>query len=83
MKYFFLRGKEEEDSDIEDLITSFSALEEKVLAQYTLAKVQANLCILAIYIYIYILKVAYLCISVLIPLRDATLVKYYNQCGSL
>lgn len=54
MKYFFLRGKEEEDSDIEDLITSFSALEEKVLAQYTLAKVQANLCILAIYIYIYI-----------------------------
>ncbi|KAF8405879.1 hypothetical protein HHK36_007957 [Tetracentron sinense] len=33
--------KDEEDSDIRDLVMSFSALEEKVLAQYTFAK--ANL----------------------------------------
>ncbi|KAK3043863.1 hypothetical protein RJ639_000562 [Escallonia herrerae] len=32
------RGKEEEDSDLQDLIMSFSGLEEKVLAQYTIAK---------------------------------------------
>lgn len=32
------RGKAEEDSDMQDLFTSFSGLEEKVLAQYTLAK---------------------------------------------
>ncbi|KAK3030351.1 hypothetical protein RJ639_038307 [Escallonia herrerae] len=32
------RGKEEEDSDVQDLIMSFSGLEEKVLAQYTIAK---------------------------------------------
>ncbi|KAL2519898.1 Exocyst complex component SEC5A [Forsythia ovata] len=32
------RGKVEEDSDMQDLFTSFSGLEEKVLAQYTLAK---------------------------------------------
>ncbi|XP_061971232.1 exocyst complex component SEC5A-like isoform X1 [Populus nigra] len=35
------RGKDEEDSDIQDLVMSFSGLEEKVLAQYTFAK--ANL----------------------------------------
>ncbi|KAG6774330.1 hypothetical protein POTOM_021683 [Populus tomentosa] len=35
------RGKDEEDSDIQDLLMSFSGLEEKVLAQYTFAK--ANL----------------------------------------
>ncbi|XVF39089.1 hypothetical protein PTKIN_Ptkin01aG0007300 [Pterospermum kingtungense] len=35
------REKDEEDSDIQDLIMSFSGLEEKVLEQYTLAK--ANL----------------------------------------
>ncbi|KAF8405905.1 hypothetical protein HHK36_007983 [Tetracentron sinense] len=35
------REKDEEDSDIQDLVMSFSALEEKVLAQYTFAK--ANL----------------------------------------
>lgn len=33
------REKDEEDSDIQDLIMSFSGLEEKVLEQYTLAKV--------------------------------------------
>ncbi|KAL3504465.1 hypothetical protein ACH5RR_034306 [Cinchona calisaya] len=32
------RGKDEEDTDMQDLIMSFSGLEEKVLAQYTLAK---------------------------------------------
>ncbi|KAK2979573.1 hypothetical protein RJ640_020065 [Escallonia rubra] len=36
------RGKEEEDSDVQDLIVSFSGLEEKVLAQYTIAKVFAG-----------------------------------------
>ncbi|CAK7346787.1 unnamed protein product [Dovyalis caffra] len=35
------REKDEEDSDIQDLVMSFSGLEEKVLAQYTFAK--ANL----------------------------------------
>ncbi|KAL1820183.1 hypothetical protein ACET3Z_015052 [Daucus carota] len=34
------RGKEEEDADMQDLSTSFSGLEEKVLAQYTFAKAQ-------------------------------------------
>lgn len=33
------REKDEEDSDIRDLVMSFSGLEEKVLAQYTFAKV--------------------------------------------
>ncbi|KAG8389810.1 hypothetical protein BUALT_Bualt01G0017200 [Buddleja alternifolia] len=39
-KYIWLqsRDKVEEDSDIEDLLMSFSGLEEKILAQYTLAK---------------------------------------------
>ncbi|KAK4352531.1 hypothetical protein RND71_028049 [Anisodus tanguticus] len=32
------RGKDEEDSDIQDLIMSFAGLEEKVLEQYTFAK---------------------------------------------
>lgn len=32
------RGKDEEDSDIQDLVMSFSGLEEKVLEQYTFAK---------------------------------------------
>ncbi|XP_059287084.1 exocyst complex component SEC5A-like [Lycium ferocissimum] len=32
------RGKDEEDSDMQDLIESFSGLEENVLEQYTLAK---------------------------------------------
>ncbi|KAJ4966376.1 hypothetical protein NE237_018225 [Protea cynaroides] len=42
-KYIWLqpRDKNEGDSDIRDLVISFSALEEKVLAQYTFAK--ANL----------------------------------------
>ncbi|KAK9270929.1 hypothetical protein L1049_026516 [Liquidambar formosana] len=35
------REKDEEDSDLQDLVMSFSGLEEKVLAQYTFAK--ANL----------------------------------------
>ncbi|KAL8134432.1 hypothetical protein AgCh_009457 [Apium graveolens] len=34
------RGKDEEDADKQDLYTSFSGLEEKVLAQYTFAKAQ-------------------------------------------
>ena len=33
------REKDEEDSDIQDLVMSFSGLEEKVLEQYTFAKV--------------------------------------------
>ncbi|KAH0707601.1 hypothetical protein KY290_012113 [Solanum tuberosum] len=33
-----LRGKDEEDADMQDLIASFSGLEENVLEQYTLAK---------------------------------------------
>ncbi|KAJ7969694.1 Exocyst complex component SEC5 [Quillaja saponaria] len=32
------RGKDEGDSDVQDLVTSFSGLEEKVLSQYTFAK---------------------------------------------
>ncbi|WOL15535.1 exocyst complex component SEC5B isoform X2 [Canna indica] len=32
------RDKDEQDADIRDLVTSFSALEEKVLGQYTCAK---------------------------------------------
>ncbi|CAK9134708.1 unnamed protein product [Ilex paraguariensis] len=32
------RGKDEEDSDMQDLVMSFAGLEEKVLAQYTFAK---------------------------------------------
>ncbi|CAN4095151.1 unnamed protein product [Withania somnifera] len=32
------RGKDEEDGDMQDLVTSFSGLEENVLEQYTLAK---------------------------------------------
>lgn len=32
------RGKDEEESDIQDLVMSFSGLEEKVLEQYTFAK---------------------------------------------
>ncbi|PHT55484.1 Exocyst complex component SEC5B [Capsicum baccatum] len=32
------RGKDEEDSDMQDLIRSFSGLEENILEQYTLAK---------------------------------------------
>ncbi|XP_050214544.1 exocyst complex component SEC5A [Mercurialis annua] len=32
------REKDEEDSDVQDLVMSFSGLEEKVLAQYTFAK---------------------------------------------
>ncbi|KAJ9557124.1 hypothetical protein OSB04_011738 [Centaurea solstitialis] len=32
------RGKDDEDNDMEDLVRSFSGLEEKVLAQYTMAK---------------------------------------------
>lgn len=35
----YCRGKDEEDADMQDLITSFSGLEENVLEQYTLAKV--------------------------------------------
>ncbi|KAK1361317.1 Exocyst complex component SEC5 [Heracleum sosnowskyi] len=34
------RGKDEEDADKQDLYTSFSGLEEKILAQYTFAKAQ-------------------------------------------
>ncbi|KAK6246396.1 hypothetical protein SCA6_009486 [Theobroma cacao] len=34
------REKDEDDSDIQDLVMSFSGLEEKVLEQYTYAKVQ-------------------------------------------
>ncbi|XP_019053775.1 PREDICTED: exocyst complex component SEC5B-like isoform X2 [Nelumbo nucifera] len=40
-KHIWLQSREkdeEEDSDIQDLIMSFTALEEKVLAQYTFAK---------------------------------------------
>ncbi|KAK4490194.1 hypothetical protein RD792_000851 [Penstemon davidsonii] len=39
-KYIWLqtRGKVEEDSDMQDLVMSFSGLEEKVVEQYTLAK---------------------------------------------
>ncbi|KAG2698595.1 hypothetical protein I3760_07G158100 [Carya illinoinensis] len=42
-KYIWLlsRDKDEEDNDIQDLVMSFSGLEEKVLSQYTFAK--ANL----------------------------------------
>jgi len=43
ISYFLLRGKDEEDSDIQDLVMSFSGLEEKVLAQYTFAKVWLNM----------------------------------------
>ncbi|KAL8205889.1 hypothetical protein R6Q57_009440 [Mikania cordata] len=32
------RGKDEVDNDVDDLVRSFSGLEEKVLAQYTMAK---------------------------------------------
>ncbi|KAI3770571.1 hypothetical protein L6452_01709 [Arctium lappa] len=32
------RAKDDEDNDMEDLVRSFSGLEEKVLAQYTIAK---------------------------------------------
>lgn len=32
------RGKDDEDNDVEDLVRSFSGLEEKVLGQYTMAK---------------------------------------------
>ncbi|KAI7746115.1 hypothetical protein M8C21_031836 [Ambrosia artemisiifolia] len=32
------RGKDEADNDVDDLVRSFSGLEEKVLAQYTMAK---------------------------------------------
>lgn len=39
MQYIYFRGKDEEDSDIQDLIMSFGGLEEKVLEQYTFAKV--------------------------------------------
>ncbi|KVH88112.1 Cullin repeat-like-containing domain-containing protein [Cynara cardunculus var. scolymus] len=35
------RVKDDEDNDMEDLVRSFSGLEEKVLAQYTIAKVTA------------------------------------------
>ncbi|KAL6125479.1 hypothetical protein ACLB2K_073536 [Fragaria x ananassa] len=35
------REREEEDSDIQDLVMSFSGLEEKVLEQYTFAKVSS------------------------------------------
>lgn len=37
--YIYFRGKDEEDSDIQELIMSFAGLEEKVLEQYTFAKV--------------------------------------------
>lgn len=33
------RGKDEGDNDIQDLVMSFSGLEEQVLEQYTFAKV--------------------------------------------
>ena len=36
------RDREEGDSDIRDLAVCFSGLEEKVLEQYTFAKVQLN-----------------------------------------
>lgn len=36
------REKEEQYADIRDLVTSFSALEEKVLENYTYAKVRAS-----------------------------------------
>nr|POE75645.1 exocyst complex component sec5a [Quercus suber] len=36
------RDKDEQDSDIQDLVISFSGLEEKVLSQYTFAKVFAG-----------------------------------------
>lgn len=36
------RERDEGDSDIRDLVVCFSGLEEKVLAQYTFAKVQLN-----------------------------------------
>ncbi|KAJ6306838.1 hypothetical protein OIU78_022033 [Salix suchowensis] len=38
ISYLLLREKDEEDSDIQDLVMSFSGLEGKVLAQYTFAK---------------------------------------------
>lgn len=37
--FCYSRDRDEEDSDIQDLVMSFSGLEEKVLAQYTFAKV--------------------------------------------
>lgn len=33
------RDKDEQDSDVQDLVMSFSGLEEKVLSHYTIAKV--------------------------------------------
>lgn len=39
VSYLKFRGKEEEDGDMEELIMSFSGLEDKVIAQYTVAKV--------------------------------------------
>lgn len=33
------RDKDEEESDIQELVVSFTGLEEKVLEQYTFAKV--------------------------------------------
>lgn len=36
---YYSRGKDEEDGDMQDLVTSFAGLEENVLEQYTLAKV--------------------------------------------
>jgi hypothetical protein len=39
-RYIFTnRDNDERSSDMRDLVTSFSALEEKVLEQYTFAKV--------------------------------------------
>lgn len=37
---FLCRERDDDDSDVQDLVMSFSGLEEKVLAQYTFAKVR-------------------------------------------
>lgn len=43
--YFYLfSSKVEDDGDIQELVISFTGLEEKVIEQYTLAKVRENLC---------------------------------------
>lgn len=43
LQFFIVRERDEEDSDIRDLVMSFSGLEEKVLEQYTFAKVQLKM----------------------------------------
>lgn len=39
------RGKVEDNRDMQELVISFTGLEEKVIEQYTLAKVCQNLCL--------------------------------------